>query len=76
MEINKVTLEDNLEYNIIATIKIGDVKYLYLSGCGDTNNTCIRKLNKNETEILGLENEMEYQKALIAFNKTYKDLFC
>lgn len=77
MELETVILEDNKQYAILDTIQIKGVKYIYLSCIEETEKpqVCIRKLSNNEEEILGLENEEEYNIALEAYTDKYKDLF-
>lgn len=66
-----VVLEDKLEYVIIDTIEIDNVKYLFLENINEKDasnpNVVIRKLDSKEKNILGLENEEEYNKALQSF---------
>jgi hypothetical protein len=69
-----IVLEDNKEYYIIDIIKIDDVKYMYLSDTDQTSgNVCVRKLVDNEANVAGLDNELEYEKAINAFRKKYED---
>lgn len=66
-----VVLEDKLEYIIIDTIEIDNIKYLFLEDKNEKEaskpNVVIRKLDSKEKNILGLENEEEYNKALQSF---------
>ncbi len=71
----KITLEDNKEYKIIDEIEIDKVKYLYLCNSEDEMDVCIRKKSRDEREVLGLDNEKEYEKALNAYTQKYRDLF-
>ncbi len=77
MKLETVVLEDNQQYAILDTIQIKGVKYIYLNCIEDTEKpqVCIRKLSDNEEEILGLENEEEYNIALKTYTDKYKDLF-
>ena len=81
MEIETVILEDKKEYAIVDTIEIEEVKYLYLGELEELQSeddimptVVIRKLDKKEKNILGLETEEEYKMALETFvNKWNKE---
>lgn len=76
IELETTILEDNKEYAIIDIIEIDGIKYIYLSAISDIDTkkqVCIRK-ELNEEEIIGLDNEEEYQKALQAFVNKYKEV--
>ncbi len=62
VELKVITLEDNQDYAIIDEIE----GYLYLANVNDQNDICIRK--DIGEEIIGLENEEEFYKALNLFN--------
>ena len=73
MNLETVTLEDNLEYVIMDTLEINGIKYLYLENVKyiqeekDKPEIVIRKLDATEEMILGLDNEEEYLKALESY---------
>lgn len=75
MEIDKIVLEDNKDYFILDTLLIDQTKYLFLSENLNCHTSIIRKLSTNGKEILGLNSEEEYDKALCFFIEKYKDLF-
>ncbi|MCI9280115.1 MAG: hypothetical protein HFJ02_04890 [Bacilli bacterium] len=76
MEIEKIVLEDNKEYFIIDTLMIDQVKYVFLSENLNPHTSLIRKFSINGKEIIALNNEQEYDKALRLFTEKYKDIFC
>ena len=76
MEIDKIVLEDNKEYFIIDVLMINQVKYVFLSENLNPHTSIIRKLSTNGKEIIGLESDQEYEKALRLFTDKYKDIFC
>ena len=74
MEVKTVILEDKKEYVIVDTIEIDGIKYLYLGELEELQSesvsmptVVIRKLDKKEKNILGLDTEEEYKSALEAF---------
>ena len=73
MNLETVTLGDNLEYVIMDTLEINGIKYLYLENVKylqeekDKPEIVIRKLDATEEMILGLDNEEEYLKALESY---------
>ncbi len=73
MNLETVTLEDNLEYVIMDTLEINGIKYLYLENVKylqeekDKPEIVIRKLDATEEMILGLDSEEEYLKALESY---------
>lgn len=80
-EVEVVLLEDKQEYAIIDTIPIEDTKYIYLGLVKEmekekieTPEIVIRKYDKKEKYILGLDTEEEYTKALEAFLTKWKSL--
>ncbi len=77
-EVKVVRLEDKEEYVIVDTISIHDIKYIYLCLPNELENEnteisemVIRKLDKKEKNILGLDTEEEYKVALDAFAKKW-----
>lgn len=64
-----IKLEDGINYIITETIRFGDNEYLYLTNENDVNDFCIRKVVNDE--IIGLEDENEYNKALLLINEKY-----
>lgn len=75
MEIDTVILEDNQEYNIIDTIEINHTKYIYLSLKNNPEDICIRKLTKDEKNIICLDTDEEFEISLKAFKEKYEDIF-
>lgn len=79
MKVKTVQLEDNEEYVIVDTILIEDTKYIYLSLPNEIESEeiempeiIIRKYDKKEKYILGLNTEEEYNKALKVFVNKWK----
>lgn len=79
-EVEIVKLEDKLEYAIVDTIEIAEIKYVYLGLLEELEKestkhptVVIRKLDKKEKNILGLDTEEEYKVALEAFVKKHKE---
>lgn len=80
-EVEVVLLEDKQEYAIVDTISIDDTKYIYLGLAKEMENEkmenpelIIRKYDKKEKHILGLDTEEEYNKALEVFVNKWKEL--
>lgn len=73
--INVVTLEDGIEYAIIDEIESNSTKYLYLSNVEDSDDFCIRKLalKDNEQVLIGLDDDAEFDLALMLFAKNHKE---
>lgn len=71
-----VTLEDNKDYLVLDTLEIDEIKYIYLCLVTDQEkkSVCIRKLVDDEKNIVGLDSEEEYKKALNAYIIKYKDI--
>ena len=67
-----IKLEDDEEYVAVEQISNKDVVYLYLANIKDENDICVRK--KVEDTIMPLEDEKEFQKAMILFAKKNKEL--
>ena len=65
-----IILEDGIEYIITDTIN----NYLYLNNINDVKDFCIRKriFEENESYIVGLENDEEYDNAIKLFQEKYK----
>ncbi len=71
-----VILEDNQEYGIVDTIEINNTKYIYLYEMRYLNENkkpeiVIRKLDKTEENIVGLDSQEEYIDALEKFVKKH-----
>lgn len=71
-----VTLEDNKDYIILDTLEVEGIKYVYLVESTEAENkkVCIRKIVDNGENLAGLDNEVEYKKALNAYTEKYKDV--
>lgn len=79
-EVEVVHLEDKQEYAIVDTITINDTKYIYLGLVKEMEKEkvenpeiVIRKYDKKEKYILGLDTEEEYNEALEAFFNKWKN---
>lgn len=63
-----VVLEDKIKYAIMDTIELDNTKYLFLCKIEELDKdnplVVIRKLDEKEKNILGLDSEEEYKKAL------------
>lgn len=72
--VNKITLEDNLEYIIVDEINTETGKYIYLLNEEDIGKMCIRKTKiiNNEESLVGLDNEREFQYALDLYIKKHR----
>lgn len=72
--INVVTLEDGIEYAVIEEIVHDDNKYVYLTNVNDYEDFCIRKIivEGNEEFIIGLNDDAEFDLALMLFAKNHK----
>lgn len=80
-EVEVVFLEDKQEYAIVDTISINDTKYIYLGLVKEMEKEkiespeiVIRKYDKKEKYILGLDTEEEYKEALKVFLDRWKNL--
>lgn len=72
VEVEVVPLENGKKYMILDTIEIDGIKYIYLSQIENDQEFCIRKLSLDELDILGLDSEEEYNKALKAYAEKEK----
>ena len=72
---NVVTLEDGIEYAVIDEINYDNKKFIYLTNVNDHEDFCIRKIitENNEQFIIGLDDEQEFDLALMLFAKNHKD---
>lgn len=72
---NVVTLEDGIEYAVIDEIKHENNRYIYLTNINDYEDFCIRKIivEDNEQFIIGLDDDKEFDLALMLFAKNHKD---
>lgn len=73
--INVITLEDGIEYAIIEEIIHDDKKYVYLTNINNYEDFCIRKVivENNEQFITGLDDDTEFDLALMLFAKKHKE---
>lgn len=73
--INKVTLEDGIEYIIVDEINSDSVKYVFLSNIDDSDDFCIRKvvLENNEEILTGLNDDAEFDLALMLYAKNHQE---
>ena len=72
---NIITLEDGIEYAVIAEITYNEQKYVYLTNINDYTDFCIRKvISENEQEFLvGLDDDKEFDLAVTLFAKEHKE---
>lgn len=72
---NIVTLEDGIEYAVIDEIEHNDKRYIYLVNINDYKDFCIRKIiiENNEQFIVGLDDDKEFDLALMLFTKNHKE---
>lgn len=80
MKLKTIQLEDKENYAFIDQIKEKDVNYIYLSPVNELEDEnidnpiiIIRKLDKKEKYILGLDTEEEYKMALELFVRKGKN---
>ena len=74
-EIEVITLEDGLDYEVIDEIIENGTKYIYLSNEENEKDFCIRKeiIEEGQEFIVGLDSKTEFDKALLYFTKKHKD---
>lgn len=67
-----IRLEDNLDYVILDTIEINNIKYVYLSLLTENQKkeVCIRKISGDY--LVGLDSKFEFENALNAYAEKYK----
>jgi len=72
---NVITLEDGIDYAVIDEIKHNENTYIYLTNINDYEDFCIRKIlvENNEQFIVGLDDDKEFDLALMLFAKNHKD---
>ncbi len=73
IDVNVITLEDNLDYMIINTIERNSNKYLVLAKVDNEKDICVRKvIVENNTEYLvKLDSNEELSDVLKEFNSKY-----
>lgn len=71
IDIDYIILEDGLEYAIVDEIIINNIKYLYLVE-ENANKFELRKLNELE-DLIKVEDQQEYNKAMLEFAKIHKN---
>lgn len=71
-----INLEDGMEYAIIEEIESNGNTYIFLSNINDSEDFCIRKkVVENELiTIVGLNDDAEFDLALMLFAKNHKDV--
>lgn len=67
-----IKLEDDLNYLEVKQIVNNNTTYVYLTNVKDVNDFCIRKLSFDGNELLGLDNEEEFESALNLFKESMK----
>lgn len=75
MNIKCVKLEDGIEYMILDEIDSDVNTYVYLTNIEDEEDFCIRKVDnsRNSQLLVGLDNDEEFDKALLLFTKKHQD---
>lgn len=71
-----INLEDGIEYAIIEEIESNGNTYIYLSNVEDSEDFCIRKkiVENGQITIVGLNDDSEFDLALMLFAKNHKDV--
>ena len=74
IDIDIVTLEDGIEYDVIDAISNKGNNYLVLQSHNNENDICLRKiLTENNTEyMVKLDNENEFKEIMELFYKKHK----
>ena len=72
-ECNVVTLDNGIEYTEVYRLSADGNIYSFLSNLDDVDDFCIKKvIKKNDRElVIGLDNEIEFNKALALFTKEH-----
>lgn len=67
--LESIVLDDGIEYLILKDKIIDDIKYTLFSNIDDETDICFRKtiISDNEEYYVGLDNEEELKKVLLAF---------
>ncbi len=73
IDVNVITLEDNLEYMIINTIVKNNNKYVFLANVDDEKKLCIRKVISEDGKeyLVKLDSDEEFAEVLTEFNDKY-----
>ncbi len=73
IDVNVITLEDNLEYMIINTIVKNNNKYVFLANVDDEKKICIRKVISEDGKeyLVKLDSDEEFAEVLTEFNDKY-----
>lgn len=71
--IEVIKLEDEKEYAVVDEIEDNSNTYVYLTNIEDPEDFCIRKkvLENAEEFLVGLENDNEFEQALLYFTKKH-----
>lgn len=66
-----IKLEDGNTYTVVDKIEKLDKSYIYLANIENVQDFCIRKeiMENDETFIVGLDNDQEYEEAMNLFIK-------
>lgn len=66
-----IKLEDGNTYTVVDKIEKLDKSYIYLANIENVQDFCIRKeiMENDETFIVGLDNNQEYEEAMNLFIK-------
>jgi len=73
-EVTKLITLENDEYGIVDIIIINNIEYYYLTNPENLEDFCIRKIitENGEELIVGLDDEKEFDMALMEFTKKYQ----
>jgi hypothetical protein len=74
-EYNVVTLENGKKYTEIFRIVDNGKTYVFLADLKNPEDFCVRKLitENNETFIVGLDSDQEFDSVMAKFKKKYLD---
>ena len=77
MNIKSIKLEDGIEYMVLDEIDLDNNTYVYLTNVDDEEDFCIRKVDntKNDSMLVGLDNDNEFDTILDMFLEKNKTLF-
>ncbi len=74
IDVNVITLEDDLNYIIVDTLITKENKYLVLAQELDEENVCIRKIIKEDNKefLIKLDSDEEFNEVLALFNDKHR----
>ena len=73
IELNVVELEDGIKYGLFYILELNKINYAFLANENDPEDIVVRKIviGKDEDYLERLDNEEEFNKVMIEFNKIY-----